>query len=152
MMQGLACIITVQPQEVDDSPYDEIKRGNVLRRVDCDFGPKSFSATHMMKTGSGEIRLSAGDLGNRLACHYLTSLDLAVSVWAKPPPAWHLSDARALHEHRMMHERCLLRAFGRLGSVILNLRDIDNSERPLAETRAAMESGANLITEVCDAA
>jgi hypothetical protein len=32
------------------------------------------------------------------------------------------------------------------------LRDIDDAERPLAETRAAMESGANHITEICDAA
>jgi hypothetical protein len=35
---------------------------------------------------------------------------------------------------------------------ILDLRDIDHPERALAETRAAMESGANHITEVCDAA
>ncbi len=35
---------------------------------------------------------------------------------------------------------------------ILYPREIDDAESALAETRAAMESGANHINEVCDAA
>ena len=47
-----------------------------------------------MKAISGSIRLSASDLSNHLACHHLTSLDLAVSLWARPAPAWRSPDAR----------------------------------------------------------
>ena len=52
----------------------------------------------------------------------------------------------------MAHEDAYLAHLKDQGVSILNLRDIDDSERGLAETRAAMERGANHITEVCDAA
>ncbi|HEY5813542.1 MAG TPA: hypothetical protein VIT23_12920, partial [Terrimicrobiaceae bacterium] len=94
-----------------------------------------------MKAGSGIIRLSASDLSNHLACHHLTSLDLAVSVGARPAPAWRSPDARVLQERGMAHENAYLAHLEDKGVSILNLRDIDDSERALAETREAMESG-----------
>jgi len=57
-----------------------------------------------------------------------------------------------LQERGMAHEDAYLAHLKDQGVSILNLRDIDEAERTLAETRAAMESGANHITEVCDAA
>ena len=57
-----------------------------------------------MKAISGEIRLSASDLSNHLACHHLTSLDLAVSFGARSAPAWHSPDAEVLQERGMVHE------------------------------------------------
>jgi hypothetical protein len=54
-----------------------------------------------MKAISGSIRLSASDLSNHLACHHLTSLDLAVAIGARPAPAWHSPDAEVLRERGM---------------------------------------------------
>ena len=58
----------------------------------------------------------------------------------------------ALQEGGMEHGNAYLAHLKHQGVSILNLRDIDDSERALAETRAAMERGANHITGVCDAA
>jgi predicted RecB family nuclease len=100
-----------------------------------------------MKATSGNIRLSASDLSNHLACHHLTSLDLAVSLGAKSAPAWHSPDARVLQERGMAHENAYLAHLEVQGVSILNLRDIDDSERALAETREAMESGVEAIAQ-----
>ena len=61
-----------------------------------------------MKAASGIIRLSASDLSNHLACHHLTSLDLAVSLGARSAPAWHSPDAKVLQERGMAHEDAYL--------------------------------------------
>ena len=57
-----------------------------------------------MKAVSGIVRLSAIDLSNHPACHHLTSLDLAVSLGARPAPAWRSPDAWVLQERGMAHE------------------------------------------------
>ena len=100
-----------------------------------------------MKAISGEIRLSASDLSNHLACHHLTSLDLAVSLGARTAPAWRSPDAEVLQERGMAHENAYLAHLEAQGVSILNLRDIDDSERALAETREAMESGVEAIAQ-----
>jgi predicted RecB family nuclease len=100
-----------------------------------------------MKATSGSIRLSATDLSNHLACHHLTSLDLAVSLGARPAPAWHSPDARVLQERGMAHENAYLAHLEAQGVCIVNLRDIDDSERALAETRAAMGRGVQAIAQ-----
>jgi hypothetical protein len=105
-----------------------------------------------VKAISGSIRLSASDLSNHLACHHLTSLNLVVSLAARSAPVWHSRDARVLQERGMEHENAYLAHLKDQGVSILNMLDIDASERALAETRAAIESDANHITEVCDAA
>ena len=100
-----------------------------------------------MKAISGEIRLSASDLSNHLACHHLTSLDLAVSLGARPAPSWRSPDAEVLRERGMAHENAYLAHLEAQGVSMLNLRDIDDSEKALAETRAAMESGVEAIAQ-----
>jgi predicted RecB family nuclease len=100
-----------------------------------------------MKAASGEIRLSASDLSNHLACHHLTSLDLAVSLGARSAPTWHSPDARVLQVRGMAHEDAYLKHLEAQGVCILNLRDIDESEKALAETRAAMERGVDAIAQ-----
>jgi predicted RecB family nuclease len=100
-----------------------------------------------MKATSGSIRLSASDLSNHLACHHLTSLDLAVSLGARSAPAWHSPDARVLQERGMAHENAYLAHLEAQGVSIVNLRDIDDSERALAATRAAMEKGVEAIAQ-----
>ena len=100
-----------------------------------------------MKAVSGIIRLSASDLSNHLACHHLTSLDLAVSVGARSAPVWHSPDARVLQERGMAHENAYLAHLEAQSVCILNLRDRDDSERALAETRAAIERGVEAIAQ-----
>ena len=100
-----------------------------------------------MKAICGEIRLSASDLSNHLACHHLTSLDLAVSLGSRPAPTWHSPDAKVLQERGMAHEDAYLAHLEAQGVSIVNLRDIGDSERALAETRAAMERGVEAIAQ-----
>ena len=100
-----------------------------------------------MKAGSGIVRLSASDLSNHLACHHLTSLDLAVSLGARAAPAWHSPDAQVLQERGMAHEDAYLAHLEAQKVSVLNLRDIDDPGRALAETRAAMESGVEAIAQ-----
>ena len=100
-----------------------------------------------MKAIFGNIRLSASDLSNHLACHHLTSLDLAVAIGARPVPAWHSPDAKVLQERGMAHENAYLEHLKAHGVSVLNLRDIEDSERALAETREAMESGIEAIAQ-----
>ena len=82
-----------------------------------------------MKAISGEIRLSASDLSNHLACHHLTSLNLAVSLGAKPAPAWRSPDAEVLQERGMANEDAYLKHLEAQGVSVLNLRDIEDSVR-----------------------
>jgi hypothetical protein len=100
-----------------------------------------------MKAIFGDIRLSASDLSNHLACHHLTSLDLAVSLGARPAPAWDSPDAKVLRERGMAHENAYLAHLAAQGVSIVNLRDVEDSGKALTETRAAMESGAEAIAQ-----
>jgi uncharacterized protein len=100
-----------------------------------------------MKADSGNIRLSATDLANHLACHHLTSLDLAVAVGARPAPAWHSPDAWVLQERGIAHEKAYLQHLEAQGVFVADLRDIYNDERALTETRAAMERGVDAIAQ-----
>src|ERR1700732_4563920 len=100
-----------------------------------------------MKASSGNIRLSASDLSNHLACHHLTSLDLAVSVGARSAPTWHSPDARVLQERGIAHENAYLKHLEAQGVSIVDLRDINGDERAFAETRAAMEQGVDAIAQ-----
>ena len=100
-----------------------------------------------MKASSGNIRLSASDLSNHLACHHLTSLDLAVAVGKRSAPAWHSPDALVLQERGTAHENGYLEHLKAQGVSIVNLQDIDDSGTALAETRAAMERGVEAIAQ-----
>jgi hypothetical protein len=100
-----------------------------------------------MKAIFRDIRLSASDLSNHLACRHLTSLDVAVSIGAKSAPAWHSPDAQVLQARGMAHENSYLEHLEAQGVSVLNLRNIDDSERALAETLAAMENGAAAIAQ-----
>ena len=100
-----------------------------------------------MKAGSGFVRLSASDLSNHLACHHLTSLDLAVSLGARLAPSWRSPDAEVLRERGMAHENAYLAHLEAQGVSVLNLRNLDDPERAVAETRDAMVSGVEAIAQ-----
>jgi predicted RecB family nuclease len=100
-----------------------------------------------MKADSGNIRLSATDLANHLACHHLTSLDLAVAVGARSAPIWHSPDLWVLRERGFEHEASYLKHLTAQGMQIVDLREIGDDQRAVAETFAAMERGVDVIAQ-----
>ena len=101
-----------------------------------------------MKASSGNIRLSATDLSNHLACHHLTSLEFGGVARGKICARLGiLLMPLVLQERGMAHENAYLAHLEAQGVSIVNLRDIDDSERALAETRAAMERGIDAIAQ-----
>src|SRR3989475_1970054 len=100
-----------------------------------------------MKAASADIRLSASDLSNHLACHHLTSLDLAVAVGQRAAPEWESPDLWVLQQRGAEHEEAYLRHLESAGLAITNLRVVDNDEQALAETCAAMVKGTPVIAQ-----
>jgi uncharacterized protein len=100
-----------------------------------------------MKAEAGKIRLSATDLANHLACHHLTSLDLAVAVGARSAPIWHSPDLWVLRQRGFEHEAAYLKYLTTQGMSIVDLRDIGDDQRAVAETHAAMKQGVDVIAQ-----
>jgi predicted RecB family nuclease len=100
-----------------------------------------------MKAGSGQIRLSASDLSNHLACNHLTSLDLSVACSEKSAPSWKSPDLWVLQERGFAHEKAYLNFLMDKGLAIVDLRDVDSDATAFAKTCAAMESGAPVIVQ-----
>ena len=101
----------------------------------------------IIKADSGNVRLSATDLANHLACRHLTSLDFAVAVGTSSAPSWQSPDLCVLRERGFALENAYLEHLAAQGAVVLNLRDIVEDERAIAETVAAMEKGAEVIAQ-----
>jgi hypothetical protein len=55
-----------------------------------------------------QIRLSATDLGNHLACRHLTVLDLQVARGTRPAPGFSSPDLRVVQELGLRHEAAYL--------------------------------------------
>lgn len=100
-----------------------------------------------MKVSSGNIRLSASDLSNHLACRHLTSLDLAVVAGMRPAPKWHSPDTWVLQQRGMAHENAYVKHLESKGLNIANLRDVTDERRALAEACDAMKKGADVIVQ-----
>ena len=100
-----------------------------------------------MKALFGNVRLSATDLANHLACHHLTSLDLAVAVGTRSAPIWHSPDLWVLRERGFAHENAYLEYLAAQGMSIVYLRDILDDELAIAETFAALERGVDVIAQ-----
>ncbi len=58
-----------------------------------------------MKVISQQLRLSATDLSNHLACHHLSVLDLSVAKGARKSPEWKSPDLEIIR-HRNSLEKC----------------------------------------------
>jgi uncharacterized protein len=118
-----------------------------VARIPVNGHDKPREYTPRMKALFGDVRLSASDLSNHLACHHLTSLDLAVVIGARPAPTWRSPDAQVLQERGKAHENAYIAHLEANGVLVLNLRDIEDSEVALTETRAAMKRGAAAIAQ-----
>ena len=71
-------------------------------------GASAVPQQSSMRASSGNIRLSASDLSNHLACHHLTSLDLAVSLGRDPSRGGIPRMRRCFKERGMAHENAYL--------------------------------------------
>ncbi|HEY7306559.1 MAG TPA: TM0106 family RecB-like putative nuclease [Bryobacteraceae bacterium] len=100
-----------------------------------------------MKGNFRTIRLSATDLSNHLACHHLTSLDLAVVMGTRSAPSWHSPDAWILQQRGIEHENAYIRHLESQGLTIANLRDLEGEQNALLQTRDAMEAGVDVVVQ-----
>src|SRR5579872_1705152 len=100
-----------------------------------------------MKAAFGNVRLSASDLSNHLACRHLTSSDLAVAIGRRAAPNLKAPDAWVLQQRGMEHEAAYLKHLEAAGFEVTNLRETDVDERAFAETCAAMERGVGVIAQ-----
>src|SRR5258708_33522450 len=94
-----------------------------------------------------QIRLSASDLSNHLACRHLTTLELQVARGERTAPDWAAPDLKVIQELGLRHEEAYLAHLGAQGLKGENLGQIDHkeAERVVAETLARMERGAEVI-------
>src|SRR5260370_289623 len=96
-----------------------------------------------------QIRLSASDLSNHLACRHLTTLELQVARGGRTAPDWAAPDLKVIQELGLRHEKAYLAHLVAQGLKVENLGHIDHKEeeRLLAETLELMERGAEVIAQ-----
>jgi uncharacterized protein len=100
-----------------------------------------------MKLTPQQIRLSATDLSNHLACHHLSVLDLSVARGALGAPEWKSPDLEIVRQLGMEHERAYLQYLKGLGFQVNDLREIGSETRAVTETAALMKKGVDVISQ-----
>src|SRR5689334_85309 len=102
-----------------------------------------------MKIIGQQIRLSASDLSNHLACRHLTTLDLQVARGERAEPELAAPDLIVIRELGLRHEAAYLGHLAAQGFTVENLGHIEHHEeqRLVAETLALMERGAKVIAQ-----
>jgi predicted RecB family nuclease len=100
-----------------------------------------------MRATLEQIRLSATDLSNHLACGHLTSLDLSVARGDRSAPEWNSPDLVVIQQLGLRHEAAYLQFLRDKGLSFANLREIKDEGKALAETLAAMERGVEVIAQ-----
>jgi uncharacterized protein len=100
-----------------------------------------------MKLIAKQIRLSATDLSNHLACRYVTTLDLNVARRQRNAPEWRAPDLAVIQELGERHEAAYLNCLREQGKLVLDLRDIASEPRAVAATTESMERGAEIIAQ-----
>src|ERR1700719_266137 len=101
-----------------------------------------------MKFTAEQIRLSATDLSNHLACPHVTTLDLLVARGEKQAPEWAAPDLVVIRERGARHEAAYLAYLAEQKKLtVMNLTEIRDEENALQETRRLMEEGAEVIAQ-----
>jgi uncharacterized protein len=95
---------------------------------------------------TGDLRLSASDYANFLACRHLTRLDLAFAHGLTKPRFFHDIGAEAIEQRGREHEARVLDEFRRRGWVIEDLRSNDDERSRVADsTIEAIRDGPEVI-------
>jgi predicted RecB family nuclease len=101
-----------------------------------------------MKLASEQIRLSATDLSNHLACRHLTGLDLLVARGEKRAPEWAAPELVVIRERGERHQTAYLAYLADEKKLeVVNLGEIKDEEKLLAETLRLMGQGAEVIAQ-----
>jgi len=100
-----------------------------------------------VKLDGDTLRLSATDLANHLACRHVTALDRGAAEGRWKPPHWFRPEADVLRQRGLEHERAYLAHLERTGVAITRLPELAPPAEALAQTLAAMRSGAQAIAQ-----
>ena len=100
-----------------------------------------------MKLEAQQLRLSATDLANHLACRHKTTLERGVAEGLWKPPDWYRPEAEVLRQRGFEHERAYLAYLESQGRKITRLEPDEEGESALERTLAAMRSGAEVIAQ-----
>jgi uncharacterized protein len=118
-----------------------------------------------MKGIGGQLRLTATDLSNHLACRHLTQLDLQVARGERSAPSWAAPDLKVIQELGLRHEEAYLKFLEeekKLKVVDLSKLNAREGKTPpfrgdayrelnesdlLAETQRLMEQGVDVIAQ-----
>jgi predicted RecB family nuclease len=100
-----------------------------------------------MKLTSDQIRLSATDVSNHLACRHLTGLELSVARKTRTAPDWAAPDLQVIRQLGAEHEAAYLAFLAASGLEVVNLTEIGDETKILEETRRAMQRGADVIAQ-----
>src|SRR5215207_10151134 len=100
-----------------------------------------------MKSNQGQIRFSASDLSNHLACRHITSLDFAILAGLRSAPTWHSPDAWVLQQRGLEHENAYIESVTRPGISVADLRPVGDEKAAHAQTIEAMRAGVNVIVQ-----
>jgi predicted RecB family nuclease len=100
-----------------------------------------------MKSVQGEIRLSASDISNHLACVHATSLDADVAAGLRNAPQWQSPDLWMLQERGFAHEGAYLDFLRSRGLSVIDLRKNSTDQSAIDATRMAMATGADVIAQ-----
>jgi predicted RecB family nuclease len=101
-----------------------------------------------MKIILKQLRLSATDLSNHLACRHLTVLDLEVTRGDRQAPNWAAPDLAVIRERGYRHEKAYLAYLSteqKLG--VVSLADMPDEKEVVNETLKLMEAGADVIAQ-----
>ena len=100
----------------------------------------------MQKAGDA-LLLSASDLVGHLNCRHLTELELAVAFGAlKKPDAWD-PQRQVLLERGLRHEQQYVESLKSKGFAVTVVEGAGVDNEAIAQTRAAMEGGAEIIVQ-----
>jgi len=98
-----------------------------------------------MKLISNQLRLSATDLSNHLACPHLTTLELSVARELRCAPDWAAPDLQVIRELGLKHEADYLAFLTQSGLEVANLSAVKIETEALEKTRLAMQGGVDVI-------
>jgi predicted RecB family nuclease len=99
-----------------------------------------------MKKLRGEIRLSATDVSNHLACRHLTELELSAIRGEREVPKWAAPDIEIIRQLGERHEAKYLKLVEEAVATFVNLKGFDEL-KAIDETRRAMEAGTDAIAQ-----
>jgi predicted RecB family nuclease len=94
-----------------------------------------------------QIRLSATDVSNHLACHHLTNLELSVARGKRLAPEWRAPDLAVIRELGLRHEAAYLELLATEGHEVLNLAKARDEAQILEDTRLAIKRGVEVIAQ-----